>query len=109
MNRRTLWLLPLALLMGAGAGWVDQHVAEVQVPAAILFAGALVLGWLQPAAAWLWVLLLGSSIGTAHFVAQLSGYRPPWEQQPNRPIDWLVPFVPRSEERRVGKECRSRW
>ena len=22
---------------------------------------------------------------------------------------WLTPFFPRSEERRVGKECRSRW
>ena len=24
-------------------------------------------------------------------------------------VDALKPFAPRSEERRVGKECRSRW
>jgi len=48
----------LALALGLATGWLDLHTTEVSVTIVALLASGLLLGLLQPAAAWRWSLLL---------------------------------------------------
>src|SRR3712207_6615693 len=58
-------------------------------------------------------------VSFADMVEQATGRRPPWAARAFTDVDDDVresmrliresPYLPRSEERRVGKECRSRW
>jgi NO-binding membrane sensor protein with MHYT domain len=64
-------------------GSADLVVKAVQVPAALLllFGGA--LGFTVPRWAWVWGLVLGFSVFTAHALATICGYKPPYQVQPN--------------------------
>jgi MFS family permease len=48
----------LALVLGLAVGWLDLHATEVTVTILGLLASGLLLGFLQPVAAWRWALLL---------------------------------------------------
>lgn len=61
----TLWRSPrdlactaLAVALGLVVGWLDLHVTEVSVTILALMTFGLLLGLIQPAAAWRWALLI---------------------------------------------------
>ena len=55
---RDLACTVLALILGLVAGWLDMHVTEVVVTILALMTFGLLLGLIQPAAAWRWSLLI---------------------------------------------------
>ncbi len=89
--RRTLTVLPVAILLAALAGYVDQHEEDVQMPALLVFATAFVCSWLQPRAAWLWWLAAGAAIPVAAAIAASIGHAQPF---PSEPYSWLIAFLP---------------
>jgi hypothetical protein len=48
----------LAVVIGLGIGWLDLHTTEVIVTILALLLAGLLLGLLQPTAAWRWAVLL---------------------------------------------------
>src|SRR3712207_9205953 len=110
-----LVIIALALLVVAGVGWVIGAARNEQV-----FEQA--RGW----AAIIGPLLTALSLLVAAFVAYrtfLTPFEPitiarpyTWRMGPVTPtsrsleiVMWVTVSNKRSEERRVGKECRSRW
>src|SRR5207302_10907809 len=53
--------------------------------------------------------VLGGDIGRNIFFIPLAQRKAQLEQIPSVESASVMRFIPRSEERRVGKECRSRW
>ena len=47
----------LAVVLGLAIGWLDLHITEVLVTIVSLLGGSLLLGLLQPVAAWRWAVL----------------------------------------------------
>ena len=64
---RDLAWVTLAVVLGLAIGWLDLHVTEVVVTILALLGAGLLLGLLQPAAAWRWPVLtvIGLPIMTA--------------------------------------------
>ena len=65
----------LALALGLGIGWLDLHTTEVTVTIVALLACGLLLGLLQPAAAWRWALLLALGLPIMEGFGRLTGMR----------------------------------
>jgi len=61
----------LAVAIGLGIGWLDLHTTEVGVTALALLLAGLVLGLLQPKAAWRWAVLLALGLPVMAVVARL--------------------------------------
>lgn len=57
--------------MGVGIGWLDLHVTEVIVTILALLLAGLVLGVLQPRAAWRWAVLLALGLPSIAMVGRL--------------------------------------
>ena len=58
-DRRTRCAFGLAAVLALMIGWLDLHTTEVLVTILALLAAGLLLGLLQPVAAWRWAVLLG--------------------------------------------------
>lgn len=63
----------LAGAIGLGIGWLDLHTTEVIVTILALLSAGLLLGLLQPVAAWRWVLLLTVGLPVVAGIGQLLG------------------------------------
>jgi hypothetical protein len=61
----------LAAAIGVGIGWLDLHTTEVVVTIVPLLLAGMLLGLLQPAAAWRWALLLALGLPAMAFVGRL--------------------------------------
>jgi len=57
-SRRNATCTALAVAIGLGIGWLDLHTTEVLVTILSLCLAGLLLGLLQPRAAWRWAVLL---------------------------------------------------
>ena len=55
---RDLTCTALALVFGLAIGWLDLFVTEVMVTILVLLAVGLLIGFLQPLAAWRWGVLI---------------------------------------------------
>jgi MFS-type transporter involved in bile tolerance (Atg22 family) len=79
----------LATAAGLGIGWLDLHTTEVIVTVVPLVATGIVLGLLQPTAAWRWAALISVGLPVMAAVAKLSGMQ---TAEPIRldPRVWLV-------------------
>jgi len=76
----TSWQLPrdlaytaLAVILGLVIGWLDLHVTEVVVTILALLIAGLLLGLLQPAAAWRWAVLIAIGLPIMAAVAVTIG------------------------------------
>jgi hypothetical protein len=67
----------VALILGLAIGWLDVHTTEVAVTILALLTAGLLLGLLQPVAAWRWALLMVIGIPTMAAVARVSGMQTP--------------------------------
>jgi len=65
----------LAVAMGVGIGWLDLQVTEVVVTILALLLAGLLLGFLQPTAAWRWALLLALGLPAVAMVSQVLDVR----------------------------------
>ncbi len=63
----------LAMVLGLGIGWIDLHTTEVAVTILLLLLAGLLLGLLQPVAAWRWALLLAVGLPALALVARFLG------------------------------------
>lgn len=63
----------LAGAIGLGIGWLDLHTTEVIVTILALLSVGLLLGLLQPVAAWRWALLLAVGLPVVAEIGQLLG------------------------------------
>jgi hypothetical protein len=65
----------LAVILGLGIGWLDLHTTEVIVTIFPLLLAGLLLGLLQPTAAWRWALLLTLGLPAMAVVGSVLGMR----------------------------------
>ena len=72
-----------ALLVGALAGYVDQHNDEVQATVLVLVVGMVVVGFLSPRWSWLAALIAGLCILAAALIARAMGLPQLYPVQPN--------------------------
>jgi hypothetical protein len=63
----------LAGAIGLGIGWLDLHTTEVIVTILALLSAGLLLGLLQPVAAWRWALLVAVGLPVVAGIGQLLG------------------------------------
>lgn len=76
MDRKTKWLLAVALAMAVWLGYIDQKTSEVQGTLLFLLPFGFLLGFLKPERAWRWALILGLSIPIAGAIAFALGIEP---------------------------------
>jgi len=76
-SRRNVICTALAVAMGLGIGWVDLHATEVAVTVLALLLAGLVLGLVQPKAAWRWGVLLALGLPAMAAVGHLLRMRTP--------------------------------
>jgi hypothetical protein len=74
-TRRSRYTVGLAVVLGLGIGWLDLHTTEVSVTILALLSTGLLLGLLQPIAAWRWAVLLGLGLPVVATVGHLLGMR----------------------------------
>jgi hypothetical protein len=72
-----------ALVVGALAGYVDQHNDEVQATVLVLVVGMVVVGFLSPRWSWLAGLIAGFCILAAALIARALGLPQLYPVQPN--------------------------
>lgn len=58
-----------AVTLGLGVGWLDLHVTEVIVTILTLSTFGLLLGFVQPTAAWRWALLIALGLPIIEVIA----------------------------------------
>jgi len=58
---------------GLATGWIDLHTTEVIVTIVLLLAAGVVLGLLQPRAAWRWAVLIALGLPVMAVAAWLTG------------------------------------
>ena len=63
----------LAVALGLAIGWLDLQTTEVTVPILSLLAAGLLLGLLQPIAAWRWAVLVAVGVPAMAAVARTAG------------------------------------
>ena len=63
----------LAVVLALAVGWLDVHTTEVTVTILALLASGLLLGLLQPVAAWRWALALALGLPVMAAVALATG------------------------------------
>ena len=82
LNQTTLtsWYSPydlactaLAVILGLVVGWLDVHTTQVVVTIMALLTVGLLLGLLQPRAAWRWAVLIAVGLPIMAAVAHLTG------------------------------------
>jgi len=73
-TRRTVSLRVggLAVAIGLCIGWLDVHTTEVFVTIVALVSSGLLLGWLQPVAAWRWAALVALGLPVVAAVGHLA-------------------------------------
>jgi hypothetical protein len=59
----------LAAVFGAGAGWIDIKVGDLLLPAMLVLAACMLLGFMSPRKPWRWVLIIGISIPAVEWLA----------------------------------------
>jgi hypothetical protein len=69
MNNKTIWLIIAAVLCGVIAGYCDLHTDEVIAAAFLILVFTFILGFLDPGKAWLYSLIIGSSILVTYALA----------------------------------------
>ena len=65
----------LAFILGVGIGWLDLQVTEVAVTILALLVTGLLLGLLQPAAAWRWAVLITAGLPIMAALALAAGWQ----------------------------------
>jgi MFS family permease len=75
--RRSATCATLAAATGLGIGWLDLHTTEVIVTILALLLAGLLLGLLQPTAAWRWAVLLALGLPVMAAGGQLLRVRTP--------------------------------
>ena len=78
MRKSLILVVAAAVLVGVLAAWVDLHSIEVQPAIVLIVAGGIVLGFADPASAWVAGLIIGGAIPTAHIVARIIAYPVPY-------------------------------
>jgi hypothetical protein len=73
--RRNAICTALAVAIGLGIGWLDLHTTEVTVTVVALLLAGLLLGILQPKAAWRWAVLLALGLPAMAMAGRLLGVR----------------------------------
>jgi len=63
----------LAVALALAVGWLDVHTTEVTVTILALLASGVLLGLLQPAAAWRWAVLLALGLPAMAAIALATG------------------------------------
>lgn len=71
--KATLLVLPLALLVSFGTAYIDAHQSEVQPAVGLLVLGGALFAYFDSRRAWLWWLVLVSSIPLARVWMNLHG------------------------------------
>ncbi|NOT32142.1 MAG: hypothetical protein HOP15_16970, partial [Planctomycetes bacterium] len=71
--KTTLLVLPLALLIAFGTAYIDAGQDEVQPAVLLLFIAGALFAYFDSRRAWLWWLVLGSSIPCARVWMDLHG------------------------------------
>lgn len=79
----------LAIALGVGIGWLDLHTTEVTVTIVALLLAGLLLGLMQPRAAWRWAVLLALGLPAMAVVGSLAQVR---TAEPSR-VDVRTAFV----------------
>jgi len=59
----------LAVIFGAGAGWIDIKVGDLLLTAMLVVASCMLLGFMSPRKPWRWVLLIGIFIPAVEWLA----------------------------------------
>jgi hypothetical protein len=72
-----------ALVVGALAGYIDQHNEEVQATVLVLVVGMTVIGYLLPKWSWLAALIAGSCILAAALISRAMGIPERFPIEPN--------------------------
>ena len=67
----------LAVVLSLAVGWLDLHTTEVTVTILALLATGLLLGLLQPTAAWRWALVLALGLPVMEAFGLLAGLETP--------------------------------
>ncbi len=67
----------LAFALGLCIGWLDLHATEVTVTIVALLAAGLLLGLLEPRAAWRWAALLAIGLPVMAVIGRLTGMQTP--------------------------------
>lgn len=75
ISRTSAICVTLAVTMGLGIGSLDLHTTEVSVTILALLLAGLLLGLLQPAAAWRWAVLLALGLPVMAVIGQRLGVR----------------------------------
>jgi hypothetical protein len=75
--RQNAIVTALAAAMGLGIGWLDLHTTEVIVTIVPLLLAGLLLGLLQPRAAWRWALLLALGLPVMEAIGRVLHVRTP--------------------------------
>lgn len=68
-STRDLVCTAMAVAIGLVAGWIDLHVTEVIVTILTLLTSGLLLGLVQPKAAWRWAILIAIGLPIMEFIA----------------------------------------
>ena len=68
-SSRDLACTALSLALGLFTGWLDLHVTEVIVTILALVTSGLLLGLVQPSAAWRWAILIAIGLPIMELVA----------------------------------------
>jgi hypothetical protein len=68
-NSQDVWPYPLALVLGAFAGWMGVQVNDLLFTAFLVLAPCMLLGFLRPARPWRWVVIVGTCVPLASLLA----------------------------------------
>lgn len=59
----------LAVVFGAGAGWIDIKVGDLLLTAMVVLAANMILGYASPLRPWRWVVLVGVFVPVVEWLA----------------------------------------
>ncbi len=77
MKKPLFWICLVASVAGAVvAWWFDSRNDEPQAAALVILVVTFLLGFLLPKRAWLWAVIMGSSIAVGYLIARAAGYLP---------------------------------
>ena len=71
----------LAVIFGAGAGWIDIKVGDLLLTAMVVLASCMLLGFMSPRQPWRWVLLIGIFIPIVEWLAYFFLTEKPYRAQ----------------------------
>jgi hypothetical protein len=85
-------LIALALVLSVLCGYVDLHTDDMFILVGLIAGSALVLGFLQPRAAWRWGVLVGLGAPVAEAVAAAGKIAAPYAP-PSQPLSVQAPAL----------------